>query len=209
MARMTREEKAEQFNAKQRTKKVAEFKQRIAKARSLTVYNERLVFDSVDKRASVLFDMVRQFTQSGADLHRKTQRLIEEMQNALVKIDANEQDVFSYSNPLATPGSDIEALHTKRKVLVDAIQSIAYALDYYVPQVQNKRALEQRRRLVNVDVLQSTDGREMWRIEIEGTPLTGVDMRLQKVDAANPLVSEYNSEESAWLAAAEYVGDRY
>ena len=204
MPRQSREEKAAAAEAALRTRKVDEFKQRIAKARALKIYNERVAFEESDRGGLALFELVRRYQSAGDDIRRKTKSLVEEMQRALQKLDDNYTDVFSYSNPLATPGSDIEQLHATRKALRDGIATLAYALGYHVPQIMNVRELKQHEKLVNVNV--ERHDRELFVITVNGKVLSGVDLGLQKADAV-PVVSEYLSEESAWMAAAAYVGE--
>lgn len=222
MARQTREEKAAERAAVARTQKITEFKQRVAKARALKVYDEKEVWRSADVSDSgtmMLFEMVRRFAQLSEQLRAKTASLVEQLQSALKRIDENDDDPFRYSNPLATPGSDIEALHHTRKALRESISTLAYVLGYYVPQIQNARAVEQRRRLFGIDVMcgptkdvadaalrlnsDKPAGEVMaqlqgWYVILEG----------QAVKNDRDVLVSYDSEEAAWLAAVDYA-DQY
>ena len=61
MARQTREEKAAAAEAALRTRKVDEFKQRIAKAKALKTYSERTAWESDDRSGLALYELVLRY----------------------------------------------------------------------------------------------------------------------------------------------------
>lgn len=202
MARMTREEKQAAAAKEAQTKKVNEIRQRFAKARALRTYDDRLAWETLDdKGAQALYELVHRYNSCADDLRKRTERLVEEMQRALHKMEANEADVFSYSNPIATSGSDIEALHTTRKVLTESIRTLAWATGFWVPQIASMRQRERHRLLCGIDVVQSGGGYGVRMLDGETATWLAADGTLQ-ADGVT-----YETEELAWLAAGALVGD--
>jgi len=205
MARQTREEKAAAAEAALRTRKVDEFKQRIAKAKALKTYSERTAWESDDRSGLALYELVRRYQDTGDSIAKKTRSLVDELQRALQKLEDNYTDVFSYSNPLATPGSDIEQLHATRKALREGIATLAYALGYHVPQIMNVRELKQHDKLVIFSVKTDDTFDTVGRVMVGEKTLMISDVAKNTGNDDNPM--GYDSEESAWLAAATYIGE--
>jgi len=206
--RQTREEKAAQFVAEQNARRAAEFQQRVLKARAMRTFDEKLLFAEGDRdpMVGVLYDLLHRYESATEDLKRRTTQLSEELAGALVKLQDNRHDVFSYSNPVATTGSEIEKAHHVRMALADAIATTARATGWWVPQVFDTRQRARHAQLCSFEVKLTTDDRDMFVVMANGTPLTGVDIKAQPANAAAPLVAEYETEESAWLAADAFHG---
>lgn len=204
--RETREEKAARFEGEQRARIVTEFKARVAKARSMRTFDERLLFaaDGRDTMVGVLYDLLHRYESATVDLKRRATQLAEELAGALAKMQDNRHDVFSYSNPVATTGSEIEKAHHVRMTLADAIVTVSRETGWWVPQVHDTRAVARHAQLCSFHVEARPHG--MFHIVANGAALTGTDMGLQPADAAAPLVAEYETDESAWLAAEKFHG---
>lgn len=220
MAKQTREEKAAAKAAlaqqQQRERDVNEIKQRAAKARGLRTYSEKLAWtemaESVDGNRShalgTLWELVRQFDSANDDLRRRVESLHSDMADALKRLEDGRRYAFTGSYAIGNTGAEIEQLNGKRQALADAVAMVARSTGWWVPQVYDGHARRQHARLSTLEVVERNDGR-MFCIMCEGAALTGVDLKLQPADAAAPLVSEYETEDSAWLAAAKYVGGDY
>lgn len=210
--RETREEKQARQQAEARATKANEMKKKVAHARGLRIYTERVAWEAMahggdgtdNKVLGTLWEMVRRYESASDDLRQRMNRLRDELGTALLRLDDGRHDAFSFSNPVATTGSNIEEAHTTRKVLGDSIAQLARATGWWVPQVHDTRAKLRHRQLATMEVV--ARAHSMFHIVVDGKPLTGVDMGLQPKDAAEPLVSEYESEESAWLAADAWMG---
>lgn len=195
----TREEKLAAAHADERAKLAAGMREVVARKRALRVYNERDAFMTEgDKPAQALFHMVHEFESVTADLRKRIERLVTELQESLTRLDSNRADPLQYSNPLAQPGSDIEQANAKRKTLISGIASLAYATGWHVPQICDTYATERFAKLVSVDVAREADDAdgEVWRALV-----LGQDVRTFGLPGADALaLPPYRSEEAAWLA---------
>lgn len=208
--RLTREEKAAQAQQAQRERDVNEIKQRANRARNLRTYSEKAAWTMLsenDMSVATLWELVRQFDSANDDLRKRVASLAEDMANALKRIDDGRRYAFSGSYAIGNTGAEIEQLNAKRQTLADCVAMTARATGWWVPQVHDGHAKQQHARLSSLEVVSRAN--DMFQIMCEGKALTGVDLRLQPADAAEPLVSEYTTEDAAWLAAAKYVGGDY
>lgn len=205
MARETREQKAERLAAEGRAKKVAEFKQRVAKARSMRTYSKELLFDSSSDRdpvVGVLYDMLHRYDSASADLRQRMDSLRKQLEEGTARLDDNRHDVFSWSNPIATVGSDIEKAHHVRMTLADAIASLGRATSWWTPQVFDTRARQRHEQLKSFDVIARATG--TFQIMCNGKAMTAAEFGVTGEQAA--LVRDYATEEAAWLAAESFHG---
>lgn len=208
--RESREEKAARVQAEARQREVNEIKQRAAKARGLRVYSEKAAWTMLsenDMSVGTLWELVRQFDGANDDLRKRIESLASEMADALRRHEDGRRYVFGGSYAIGNNGAEIERLDAKRQTLADAVAMTARATGWWVPQVHDGHARQRHARLSTLEVVARANN--MFHIVSEGRTLTGVDLKLQPADAAAPLVAEYETEDSAWLAAAKYVGGDY
>jgi len=212
--RMSREEKTAQAQQQQREREVGEIKQRAARARSLRTYSEKAAWTEMSEgvdgnrqaAAGTLWELVRMFDSANDDLRKRIASLADEMANALRRFDDGRRYVFGGSYAIGNNGAEIERLDAKRQALADAVAMTARASGWWVPQVYDGHARARHARLSTVDVAARADG--LFYIMCEGKPLTGYmgGPKVDDADTRQPEPLQYESEDSAWLAAAAYIG---
>lgn len=207
--RETREEKTARLQAEGRARKVAEFKQKVATARSMRTYSKDLLFNSGSDRdpmVGVLYDLVHRYESASADLRQRMDRLQRDLADAVLRLDDNRHDAFSFSNPVATVGSDIEKAHHQRMTLADAIATVGRASGWWVPHVFDTRTRARHAQLCSVEVVASGGGYGVRMVD----PRMADGANVQWLASDGTLQSNghlYNDEDSAWLAADAWFGN--
>lgn len=203
--RETREEKAARLEAEGRAKKVAEFKQRVADARSMRTYSKDLLFNGGSDRdpiVGVLYDLLHRYESASDSLKQRMASLRQQLEEAQARLDDNRHDAFSWSNPIATVGSDIEKAHHVRMALADAVATLGRATGWWTPQVFDTRTRARHAQLCSFEVVARGSG--TFQIMREGKAMTAADFGEQGEQAQ--LVRDYATEEAAWLAADAFHG---
>ena len=206
MAKQTKAERvAEQLAARQ-AQDALRTMQRVADEKAKRVYSDEVAWKTEnDKGAQALFAMVREYNAASEDLAKRLRRMQDEVAESLVRLGRNELDALRYSNPMTKPGSDIENVATKRRVLADSIAHLCYATGWYVPDIHDERSKARRAKLLSIDVVRMDVA--MHYVTLDGVPVTTKDFDGAGDGSLPPLV--YGTTTAAWLAVRELLGDYY
>jgi hypothetical protein len=219
--RMTYEQQQAERKAaeeQRRQKNAADFRQRIDRARSQRVYDDKLAFvtaDAGEKSGTVLYDMVREFERLRGQLRRELERVQETAERSLRSLEQGEDPSYYSSSLLGQTPGEIEHAAAQIKTQARAISYVAYLGGWFVPQVQSKTELEQRRRMLGVSVEQlvAIEGSDPvgWVVKLDGKPLDEEQLTSYEDGETNEAgkARVLRDETAAWIAAARFCGERF
>lgn len=202
--------KREAWEVEQRTKRISEFRTRIAQERLKRTYTDETAWTvgDGDKGATALYEVVHEYERTRENVRRHCESVRDDMIQAIARLARNEHPSY-YSYMFGNTASELEQGAGQLRVLAMAIARLAWATGWYVPQIATQGERERRDRFVGIDVVSQTDPLcdvVRWYITLNGRLVTNEDLSIRgEAEEVRPY--PYETEVAAWLAAMQYCGE--
>ena len=216
--RQTREERAAEAQAQRNRETIDSLKKRITEARATRVYSRERTHE---RSAQALYELVHEFERAKERQLRNIERLRERLQRSVERLNENDS-ANHYSTMVGDIGADIERDNASMEALRSSVLRLAWATDWYVPQVMTDRQRRKHDLLASISVL----AREPYGLvdAAAGTPgctfvvvsdqndtrfylsLTNDPTRaLVALDVDRERAQRYDTEDAAWLSAVAFL----
>ncbi len=221
--KLTREEKAAAAQAERTAKWVADFKARQERARGRRLYSERDAWDAtcagvapkgarIYDATGALWEMMREWKDATADIRRKIQYAQERLTESLARMDRGERAAY-YSDGILSGQLELERQEQRAWTLAEAVIRLAYATNWYVPDVHPQRERDRIDLLRRVTAVRTAGGEWILRRDDDDATrwFDGAAMKwvsTAEIDEERGRETAYADELSALRAFAALVGDR-